>query len=99
MRLVSVLLENGSDERLEGHVAKKSSRSKSGGQSRSKSTKRDRISPKADTRYVKRGPRGQFSESDDAGRSQRADRRTRAKKTVKSGYGDQGDQKRRSRKR
>jgi len=30
---------------------------------------------------------------DDVGRSQKADRRQVAKKKVKSGYGDQGDQK------
>jgi hypothetical protein len=30
---------------------------------------------------------------DDVGRSQKADRPRKAKRTVKSGYGDQGDQK------
>lgn len=42
--------------------------------------------------YGKRDESGEFSEMDQVGPSQRADRRQRAKKTVKPGYGDQGDQ-------
>ena len=62
---------------------------------KSGSSKRTRIKPKGDARYVKRSTSGRFKESDDVGRSQKADRRTKAKKSVKSGYGDQGDQRKR----
>ena len=55
------------------------------------STKRERLSPGGDTRYVRRDSAGQFKESDDAGRSQQSDRRTKAKKLVRSGNGDRGD--------
>jgi hypothetical protein len=57
-------------------------------------TKRESINTGTDARYVKRSADGTFKESDDVGRSQRADRARTAKKTVKAGYGDQGDQKR-----
>lgn len=47
---------------------------------------------KGDKRYVRR-KNGKFTKSqDDAGRSLAADRRQHAKKTVKSGDGDRGDQ-------
>ena len=58
------------------------------------SAKRELINTGTDARYVKRAADGSFKESDDVGRSQRADRSRRAKKTVKAGYGDHGDQKR-----
>jgi hypothetical protein len=61
------------------------------------SGKRDLMKPKGDTRYVKRDAKGRIRESDDTGRSQSADRRTKAKTAVKSGFGDQGDRKRTSR--
>ena len=70
-------------------MAKK--KTSSGSRKRSGTQKRDRINTGSDTRYVKRTARGRFKESDDAGRAQKADRRTAAKKTVKAGYGDQGD--------
>ena len=50
-------------------------------------SKRERISPNGDTRFVRR-----FKESDDAGRSLAQDRRKQAKATVKPGQGDRGDQ-------
>jgi hypothetical protein len=56
--------------------------------------KRDLVKTKGGARYAKRTATGEFREMDDVGRSQKADRRTKAKKAVKSGYGDQGDQKR-----
>jgi hypothetical protein len=59
-------------------------------------TKREAIDTGRDARYVKRSVSGRFKDSDDVGRSQRADRRRAAKTAVKSGFGDQGD---RSRKR
>jgi hypothetical protein len=70
-------------------VAKKSAAKKSS--SRKGSQKRQRIDTGSDTRYVKRTTTGRFKESDDAGRAQKADQPKRARKTVKSGYGDQGD--------
>jgi hypothetical protein len=53
--------------------------------------KRELISPRGDDRYVRRDAKGRIKESDDRGRSQAADRRTKAKTKVKSGHGDRGD--------
>jgi hypothetical protein len=53
--------------------------------------KRQRVNTGTDARFVKRTATGRFKESDDVGRSQKADRPKSARKTVKSGYGDQGD--------
>lgn len=53
--------------------------------------KRQRINTGTDTRYVKRTATGRFKESDDAGRAQKADKAKTARKKVASGYGDQGD--------
>ena len=55
---------------------------------------RELIAPRGDKRYVRRN-KGQFKESDDVGKSLAADRRKKAKKVVKKGEGDRGDQKRR----
>ena len=41
--------------------------------------------------YAKRRADGTFKEIDEVGRSLSADRRRKAKKKVKKGYGDQGD--------
>lgn len=56
--------------------------------------KRERMAPRGDSRFIRRDERGRVAESDDAGRSLAADRRTKAKKAVRSGYGDRGDQRR-----
>ena len=53
--------------------------------------KRELIAPKGDKRLVKRDEKGRIKESDDLGKSLSRDVRQHAKKTVKSGYGDQGD--------
>lgn len=53
--------------------------------------KRERIKPGGDTRYVKRTSTGKFKESDDAGKAQKSDKAKSARKKVASGYGDQGD--------
>jgi hypothetical protein len=54
--------------------------------------KRELIEPhKGDKRYVRRGPRGRFSESDDVGKSLTKDRRRKAKTVAKHGQGDRGD--------
>jgi hypothetical protein len=57
--------------------------------------KRELIDTGTDKRYVRRNAKGQFTESDDVGRSLSQDVKQRAKKTVKAGHGDKGDQKRR----
>ena len=57
------------------------------------SGKRELIAPQGDKRYVRRDSQGQFSESDDQGKSLSTDVRQRAKTTVKPGQGDKGDQK------
>ncbi len=57
--------------------------------------KRELIDTGRDKRYVRRNKKGQFAESDDVGRSLRKDIKQPAKKTVKAGFGDKGDQKKR----
>jgi hypothetical protein len=56
-------------------------------------SKRELIDTGTDKRYVRRDEKGQFKESDDVGRSLSQDIKRKAKTTVKSGYGDRGDQK------
>jgi len=57
-------------------------------------SKRERISPKGDSRYIRRDSKGRIKESDDVGRSLAADRRTKAKIVAKPGQGDKGDRRR-----
>ena len=57
-------------------------------------SKRERISPNGDTRFVRRDEQGRFKEVDDAGRSLARDRQQHAKNTAPSGQGDRGDRKR-----
>ncbi|HVG81472.1 MAG TPA: hypothetical protein VNB28_04235 [Methylomirabilota bacterium] len=57
--------------------------------------KRELIDTGTDKRYVRRDAKGQFTESDDVGRSLSKDVKQSAKTAVKSGYGDRGDQKKR----
>jgi hypothetical protein len=60
--------------------------------------KRDLVRRRKASAYAKRTARGRFKDTDDVGRSQKADKPRKAKKTVRSGYGDQGDERlRRSR--
>jgi hypothetical protein len=63
----------------------------------SKMAKRELIDTGTYKRYVRRGERGRFKESDDVGRSLAADRRTKAKTVAKSGQGDKGDRRPRAR--
>ena len=56
---------------------------------------RETIDTGRDKRYVRRGKRGRFKESDDMGRSLASDRRKKAKRAVKSGEGDKGDRRKR----
>jgi hypothetical protein len=53
---------------------------------------RDLIRRGSRSAYAKRTSEGEFTELDDVGRSQKSDRRVKAKKTAKAGFGDQGDQ-------
>ena len=55
------------------------------------SQKRDLVKGKRGTMYAKRTKRGRFKEMDEKGRSQRSDRKRKAKRKVKSGFGDRGD--------
>ena len=57
--------------------------------------KRELINTGTDKRYVRRNEKGQFKESDDVSRSLSKDIKQSAKRTVKAGYGDKGDQKKR----
>jgi hypothetical protein len=59
-----------------------------------KAVKRELIDTGRDKRFVRRDEEGQFKESDDVGSSLSQDRKKKAKRTVKSGQGDKGDQKR-----
>ena len=58
------------------------------------SSKRELINTGTDKRFVRRGAKGQFKESDDVGRSLASDRRKKAKTVSKPGQGDRGDRKR-----
>ena len=62
--------------------------------SRSRSSGRELIDTGSDKRFVRRGAKGRFKESDDVGKSLAQDRRRRAKTTVKAGQGDRGDRRR-----
>ncbi len=70
--------------------AKKATKKKS---TKKTSSKRELIAPRGDKRYVRRTKTGQFSESDDVGRSLSQDVRRKAKTKVKAGQGDKGDRK------
>jgi len=73
-------------------VAKKSTKSRSSQTKRTRpAAKRDLVRRPTASAYAKRSAAGRFKEMDDVGTSQRADKKRKAKKTVKSGYGDQGD--------
>src|SRR5690606_22860977 len=52
---------------------------------------RELIETGTDKRYVRRDERGQFSESDDVGRSHASDQKREAKNKAKRGEGDRGD--------
>jgi len=58
--------------------------------------KRELIETGTDKRYVKRDQDGTFKESVDVGRSLAADQRSKSKTVAMPGYGDQGDQPKRS---
>ena len=75
-------------------MAKKTTGSRVGRTKQSKSSaKRDLVRGRQASSYAKRTAKGRFKEMDDVGRSQKADKPRKAKRAVRSGYGDQGDQK------
>jgi hypothetical protein len=65
---------------------------------RRKAAKRKLIAPRGSKRFVRRDERGRIKESDDVGRALAQDRKRKAKTVAKSGQGDRGDQKRKTRK-
>lgn len=71
-------------------MAKKSPKRTSAKRSRP-AAKRDLVRRPKASAYAKRSTSGRFKEMDDVGRSQKADKPRRAKKRVRSGFGDQGD--------
>jgi hypothetical protein len=58
---------------------------------RKRAAKRELVNTGTDKRFARRGAKGRFKESDDVGKSLTTDRRTKAKRKVKSGQGDRGD--------
>jgi hypothetical protein len=57
-------------------------------------SRRERLDTPTGSHFGKRDAKDRFKEMDNVGRSLEADRRTKAKLSVKSGHGDQGDRKR-----
>jgi len=57
----------------------------------SKRSERERIDTSTDSRYVRRDAKGQFTESDDVGRSQARDKSTSSNTDANKGQGDRGD--------
>ena len=72
-------------------AAKGSPRKAAKGSSSRRAAKRELIEPRDDKRFVRRGTAGQFTESDDVGRSLPTDRRKKARTKAKRGQGDKGD--------
>jgi hypothetical protein len=54
-------------------------------------SKRDLLKKRGGKAFAKRSAKGRFTELDAAKRSLPADRRKKAKRKVRSGFGDQGD--------
>ena len=71
-------------------MAKKAQK-RAGAKRASPAGKRDLVRRPKTSAYAKRTARGRFKEMDDVGRSQKTDKARKAKKKVRSGYGDQGD--------
>ena len=59
--------------------------------------KRDLVRRPKASAYAEGTARGRFKEMDDVGRSQKTDKPRKAKKRVRSDYGDQGDARLRAR--
>jgi hypothetical protein len=54
---------------------------------------RELLDTGTDKRFIRRDGGGRFGETDDVGRSLTQDRRQKAKRVIKAGDGDRGDQK------
>ena len=67
-------------------MAKKAAKS-----AKKKAAKRVLINTGSDKRYVRRGAKGQFKESDDVGRSLAQDQKRHSETKPKRGEGDKGD--------
>lgn len=81
-------------------AAKKAAKKVAKKPARRKAAKRELIDTGTNKLFVRRNARGtSFKEVEDSGRSLVADRRQKAKTTVKAGQGDRGDQARRKKKR
>ena len=78
-------------EQPEDDMAKKAQK-RAGAKRARPAGKRDLVRRPKASAYAKRTARGRFKEMDDVGRSQKADKARKAKKKVRSGYGDQGDE-------
>jgi hypothetical protein len=57
-------------------------------------SRRERLDTPTGSHFAKRTTKGRFKEMDNVGRSSTGDSRTKAKRAVTSGHGDQGDRKR-----
>lgn len=82
-----------------GILARKTAGSKKGAARKRGSSKRELIDTGRNKMFAKRTASGRFKSMDDVSRSLRADRRTTAKRSTKSGFGDQGDRKRATKRR
>jgi inorganic pyrophosphatase len=71
-------------------MAKKAQK-RAGAKRASPADKRDLVRRPKASAYAKRTARGRFKDMDRVGPSQKADKARKAKKRVRSGYGDQGD--------
>lgn len=54
-------------------------------------SKRELVNTGSDKRFVRRGTKGRFKESDDVGKSLGRDRKQKARTKSKRGQGDRGD--------
>ena len=70
---------------------KAASKAKGAKKAKRASGKRDLVKGKNATMFAKRTAKGRFKEIDETGKSLKADRRTKAKRKAKSGFGDSGD--------
>ena len=71
-------------------MAKKAQK-RAGAKRASPAGKRDLVRRPKASAYAKRTARGRFKDMDRVGPSPKADKARKAKKRVRSGYGDQGD--------
>jgi hypothetical protein len=73
-------------------MAKKAKKAKKATKAKKRAAgKRDLVKGKNATMFAKRTTKGRFKEIDESGRSLKTDRKKKAKKKAKSGFGDSGD--------